>query len=255
MDKLKDKVAIITGATSGMGKAAAILFAGEGARVVAADIMSEGSEDLINTIKSAGNEAIFIQADVSSSADVRNMIEAAVDTYGKVDILYNNAGIAGPVINMVDTPEEEWDKVIDINLKGVFLGMKHVIPEMLKRGGGVIINTGSSHGVVGAPNFSAYAASKSGVINLTKTGALEFARQNIRVNCICPGVTATPMKDYIKAHFPHVPGSNVDYNASIPMHRPGNPEEIVKVALFLASDDSSYMTGAAVLVDGGFTAI
>ena len=255
MDRLKGKVAIITGAISGMGKAAAILFASEGARVVAADRVDEGSKDLINTIEAAGNDAIFVKANVSSSADIKNIIKTAIDTYGGLDILYNNAGVVGPVVNTVDTTEEEWDKVMDVNLKGVFLGMKYAIPEMLKRGGGIIINTGSSHGTMGAPNFSAYSASKSGVINLTKTAAVEFARKNIRVNCLCPGVTATPMRDYIKAHFPHIPGSNVDYSASIPMNRPGSSEEIARVALFLASEDSSYMTGAVVLVDGGFTAV
>lgn len=257
MDRLKGKVAIITGAVSGMGKEAAVLFASEGAMVVAADRVSDGSESLINTIKSAGNEAIYVQADVSSSVDVRNMIEAAVDTYGGLDILYNNAGVAGPVANTIDTTEMEWENVIDINLTGVFLAMKYAIPQMIKRGGGVIINTGSSHGVIGGPNFSAYCASKAGVINLTRATAIEFAGKNIRINCLCPGITSTPMNDYILAHIPYntekkgIGGGGMQ----IPMGRPGKPEEIARVALFLACEDSSYMTGAVVLADGGLTAI
>ena len=249
MGKLDGKVALITGAGSGIGRATALLFAKEGAKVVVADYVPVGGQETVRMIKEAGGEAIFVEADVSKASDVERMVKTAVDAYGRIDILYNNAGItrAAPT---AETTEEEWDLVLDINLKGVFLGSKYAIPVMLNQGGGVIINTASIAGISGFRGMSAYCASKAAVILLTKTMALEYGRQNIRVNCICPGVIQTAMT---KAWNPDETVQQVPPRGQ-PVKRGGQPEEIARAALYLASDDSSFVTGAALVVDGGLTA-
>ena len=246
MGRLDGKVAIITGAGSGMGRAAALLFAKEGAKVVVADWVAGDGEETVRMVKEAGGEAIFVQTDVSKAEDVKKMVKTAVDTYGKLDVLFNNAGIAE--LEMTPTPEikeENWDKVIAINLKGVFLGMKYAIPEMLKSGGGSIINTASGAAVQPLPGIASYNASKGGVISLTRGTALEYARKNIRVNYINPGPTVSRLNPQWVTEI---------WEKHSASGRLANPEEIAQAALFLASDESSHVTASGVTVDGGQTA-
>lgn len=249
MDRLKNKVAIITGGGSGIGRATCLLFAREGAKVVVADYMAAGGNETVQQIKTAGGQATFVQADVSRSADVRNLIATTVQTYGRVDILYNNAGIEGPSAKLANYQEEDWDRVIAIDLTAVYLGMKYVIPEMIKQGGGVIISTASVAGIVGFPGSGAYAAAKAGVINLTRLAALEYADKNIRVNCICPGIISTPMVDRVMGNRPRDNVARLE-----PIGRLGQPEDIANAALFLASDESAFATGAPFIIDGGYVA-
>ena len=249
MARLKDKVAIITGGGSGIGRATCLLFAREGAKVVVADYIAEGGNETVRQISAAGGQAVFVQADVSKSADVRNMIGAAVRNYGRVDIFFNNAGIEGPSTKLANLKEEDWDRVIAIDLTSVYLGMKYVIPEMIKQGGGVILSTASVAGLVGFQGSGAYAAAKAGVINLTRLAALEYADKNIRVNCICPGVIETPMVERVMGGRPRE-----RIVRSEPIGRLGRPEDIANAALFLASDESSFATGAPFIIDGGYVA-
>lgn len=249
--RLKDKVALITGAGSGIGRATALLFAREGAEVVVVDYNEDTARETVDLIKKDGGEAIFIKADVSKSGEVQNMIKETVKKYGKIDVLYNNAGIEGEQAPTAECSEENFDRVIAVNLKGEFLGMKYGIQQMLKQGGGVIINTSSAAGLVGFPGIPAYCASKGGIIQLTRTAALEYATRNIRINAICPGVIWTPMIERFT-------GKNEEmvkqFSEIEPVKRLGKPEEVAALALFLASDDASFITGAAVTVDGGYTA-
>ncbi len=249
--KLKGKVAVITGAGSGIGRAAALLFAEEGAKVVVADYSVAGGQETVKQIKAKGGEATFVATDVSKAADVQKMIKTAIDKYGRLDILYNNAGIEGPLGPTENVSEADWDRVLSVNLKGVFLGSKHAIPQMLKQGGGVIINTASIAGLVGVANMPAYCASKGGIVLLTKTMALEYARKNIRVNCICPGAVKTPMLDRFTGSQPE---AEKFLRESQPVGRWGEPEEIAQAALYLASEQSSFVTGTTLIVDGGLTA-
>ena len=249
MARLKDKVAIITGGGSGIGRATCLLFAREGAKVVVADYIAEGGNETVRQISAAGGQAVFVQADVSKSADVQNMIGAAVRNYGRVDIFFNNAGIEGPSTKLANLKEEDWDRVIAIDLTSVYLGMKYVIPEMIKQGGGVILSTASVAGLVGFQGSGAYAAAKAGVINLTRLAALEYADKNIRVNCICPGVIETPMVERVLGGRPRE-----RVVRSEPIGRLGRPEDIANAALFLASDESSFATGAPFIIDGGYVA-
>jgi len=245
MGKLDGRVALITGAGSGIGRAIAVLFAREGAKVAVVDRVQAGGRKTVRMIEEAEGKAIFVKADVSKSADVESMIKTTADTYGRIDILCNNAGILGTYAPAVHTTEKEWDSIIDTNLKGVFLGSKYAIPVMVNQGGGVIINTGSTSGILGVAGMPAYSASKAGVIQLTKVMALECANLNIRVNCICPGGIRTPMvKDIPEETF----------RKGQPVGRPGRPEEIAQAVLYLASDDASFATGAVLVVDGGVTA-
>ena len=249
MARLKDKVATITGGGSGIGRATCLLFAREGAKVVVADYIAEGGNETVRQISAAGGQAVFVQADVSKSADVQNMIGAAVRNYGRVDIFFNNAGIEGPSTKLANLKEEDWDRVIAIDLTSVYLGMKYVIPEMIKQGGGVILSTASVAGLVGFQGSGAYAAAKAGVINLTRLAALEYADKNIRVNCICPGVIETPMVERVLGGRPRE-----RVVRSEPIGRLGRPEDIANAALFLASDESSFATGAPFIIDGGYVA-
>ena len=249
MGRLDSKVTIITGAGSGMGRAAAILFAQEGARVVIVDWVDEGGQETLKLVKEAGGEAIFVHADVSRTADVRGMIETAVSTYGRLDVLFNNAAIA-PYEPLLESTEENWEKVISINLKGIWLGMKYAIPEMLKGGGGSIINTASFVVDATQRGSAIYSASKGGVVAISKVAAVEHAAQNIRVNCIKPGIIVTPMS----AGCYGTPEARRRSEITVPQRRLGQPEEIARVALFLASDESSLITGTEILADGGIVA-
>lgn len=252
MGRLEGKVALITGAGSGIGRATAILFTSEGAKVAIIDRVEEGAKKTVSQIKASGGEATFIKADVSKSSEVKNMIKTTLDTYGRIDILFNNAGIQQPLNKTVETSEEDWDDTINTNLKGVFLGMKYGIPEMIKTGGGSIINTASMCGFIAPTYMPAYNASKGGVVMLTKSAALEYVKDNVRVNCVCPGVVDTAIKKQVDSdpNWPIIRSTRIP----IPVGRLAAPEEIAKTVLFLASDESSYVTGAAIMVDGGRTA-
>jgi NAD(P)-dependent dehydrogenase (short-subunit alcohol dehydrogenase family) len=258
MGRLAGKVALITGSGSGMGKAAAILFAREGAKVVNVGRRAGLLEKTVKAIKEAGGETIAVSADVSKGEDVRKMIKSAVDTYGRLDILCNHAAILHKPAPLTEQPEETWDLVIDINLKGVFLGMKYAIPHMIKQGSGVIVNTTSAQGLVGVPNLSPYAATKGGIIALTRTAAIEYASYNIRINCIALGMVKTPMMLGLVADLPpdsvEVKAMNETAKQLIPLGRMAEADEIAPAMLFLASDDSCYMTGSVMVVDGGYSA-
>lgn len=244
MGKLTDKVAIITGGASGIGAATAKLFVEEGAKVVIVDVNKEKGKAFEEELKNQGGEALFVQADVTNEEDVQNVFAKAKASFGKVDILFNNAGI-GAVKPTDELPFSEWRKTIAVDLDGVFLFARAAIKEYLQSGGGVIVNTASMYGLVGAAGSAAYNAAKAGVVNFTRSIALEYANRNIRINAICPGFIDTPIL------------GDTDRNGLIeatPMKRLGKPEEIAKAVLFLASDDSSFMTGSALVVDGGYTA-
>ncbi len=252
--RLADKVALITGAGSGMGKAAALLFAAEGAAVAAVDIDEAAAVEVAREITGNRGKAFGMRADVSNPADAQRMVEETVKRFGKLNVLYNNAGIEGEANLTANFSLEGWEKVIGVNLRGIFLGMKYAIPEMIKAGGGSIINTSSTAGLSGVRGGCAYAASKHGVIGLTKTAALEYARRNIRVNAICPGPIATPLLERIAGFQKSREVTVQSMGANTPAGRPGAPEEIAKVALFLASDEASYANGGVFAIDGGQTA-
>lgn len=250
--RLKDKVSLITGAASGIGRATAIVFAREGAKVSVVDYNERRGNETVNLIRQFGGEAFFIHADVSKSIDSENAIKTAIRKFGKLDILFNNAGISftGKV---TDTTEEQWDRIIDTNLKGVFLVSKYAISEMLKNGKGVIINMASAVGFVGLENLSAYCASKGGVVALTRAMALDYA-PNIRVNCLCPAAITTPMmEDAFKASKDPEGMRNANIMRH-PIGRLGTPEDVAYAALFLASEESSFITGSSLIIDGGATA-
>jgi NAD(P)-dependent dehydrogenase (short-subunit alcohol dehydrogenase family) len=247
--RLAGKVAIVTGAGSGIGEASAVAFAREGARVVAVDIRDDG-ESVVGLMTAAGGEGIFVTADVASGADVRRMVQAAMDRYGRIDVLFNNAAIS--IFKYVDeTTEAEWDRVMAVNVKSIYLACHAVVPIMRAQGGGSVINTGSVTGLTGQVGTPAYAASKGAVVNLTKSLAVDHGHEQIRFNCICPGITATPL---LEKHFNSLAdpvGARREREARVPLGRLIDPSEIASVAVFLASDDSSAMTGAAVVVDAG----
>jgi NAD(P)-dependent dehydrogenase (short-subunit alcohol dehydrogenase family) len=251
--RLAGKVAIITGAGAGIGLATALLFAKEGAKVVVADCDPEKGAEAVSLIREKGGEAIFIQVDVSKADNVKDMVKTTVERYGKLDILVDNAGIYAQA-DVVEATEEEWDRILNVNLKGVFLCSKYSIPEMIKGGGGSIVNIGSEAGIVGIKNQVAYNVSKSGVIALTKSMAIDFAAHNIRVNCVCPGTTETPLVKAALERAPDPVAARRAVEESRPANRLGRPEEIAAGILYLASDESPYATGAILSIDGGYTA-
>ena len=246
--RLAGKVAVITGAGSGMGKAMALLFAKEGAKVVCAD-RSGQEEEVASTI---GKAAVAVHCDVALSADVQRMINTAEQHFGRFDVLCNNAGFGGPMMPLHEQTEETFDNIVAVNLKGVFLGMKYGIIAMLRSGGGSIVNTASAVGLVGWKHHSVYGSAKGGVIQMTKCAALDYAERGIRVNAICPGTTWTGL---VKASAINpVPPPDAKPPAQVPMNRWGLASELAAAALYFASDESSYVTGTALPVDGGYVA-
>lgn len=248
MNGISETVTIVTGAGSGIGRSAALRFAEEGSSVVAADVDVEGGEETVKEIESMGGEATFVETDVSDWKDVQTMVETAVEEYGGLDYAFNNAGIEGETEVASDQPLENWDQVIGVNLKGVFLGMKAQLPAMLESGGGAIVNNASIAGVVGFPEMTPYVASKHGVLGLTKTAALEYSQQGVRVNAVCPGVIDTPMLE----RSSEASGTVDQAIAATPIGRLGEPEEIGDVAVWLCSEDASFVTGETMVVDGGY---
>ncbi len=245
MGKLKGKVAVVTGAGSGMGRASALLFAAEGAQVVCADV--SGHEE--SAAAEIGQDAIAVRADVSQAVDVKAMFAAAVETFGRLDVVFNNAGIDAHH-PLDETDDDVFDRLVAVNLRGVFLGIKYAIPALRASGGGSIISTASAMGLVGRKGIAAYGATKGGVVALTMGAALDFAAENIRVNCICPGMVYTGLAGARADNAAPVP----DRQLPVPMARWGTPREIAAAAVFLASDDSSFITGVALPVDGGYVA-
>ncbi len=252
MGKLNGKVAVVTGAASGLGRASAMRFASEGAAVVVADLNSQGGELIVSEIAAAKGRAVYQRTDVTSESDIKSLIERAVREYGRLDITYNNAGVIGAMGSIESTTEADWDKTFAILTKAVFFGIKHSIAPMRAGGGGSIISTASIAGMSGSFRLHAYSAAKAAVINLTRTAALEVGKDKIRVNCICPGVISTPL-----VHG-GVPGGKEALDPMLAkaqaLGRAGEAEDIANMAMFLASDESSWVTGAAMVVDGGFTA-
>ena len=251
-NKLEGKVALVTGGGSGIGKASALAFAREGARVAVADIDIEGGKATVSNIENTGGQAIFIQANVSQAADVKAMVNKTVEVYGQLDYAFNNAGIEGSVgIPISDYDEDNWDKVIDINLKGVWLCMKYELSQMVKQGGGAIVNTASVAGLVGGTFGAAYYASKHGVVGLSKAAAIEYGASAIRVNAVCPGVIRTEMADRIIKENREVETAVTSLH---PLGRLGLPEEVAETVIWLCSDSASFITGQAIAVDGGYVA-
>ena len=250
-DEFKDKVVLVTGGSYGIGRAAAIGFACRGAKVSIADLDVARGEETLRRIKEAGGEAIFVKTDVSSEDDVKALVEKTIQTFGRLDCAFNNAGIHKQFVSAIDFSEEDWEEMINVNLKSVWLCMKYEIPQMLKQGKGAIVNTSSAAGLVGAPSNPAYPASKHGVVGVTKSTALEFARKGIRVNCVCPGPTRTGMNEALAAASPEIVKA---MDQKVPMGRIGEPEEVAAAAIFLCSDEASYITGHALPVDGGIVA-
>lgn len=241
------KVALITGGGSGIGRATALAFVREGAKVVVADVAMSG-EETVRMIKAAGGDANFVKADVSKADEVEAMVAKSVDTFGRLDYAHNNAGIDGDFTTIVKCSEENWDRVIGINLKGVWLGMKYEIPEILKQGGGAIVNTASVAAFVVSRTMGPYVATKHGVVGLTKVAALEYVKAGIRINAVCPGVIRTPlMEEFIN----NDPEAEAQMIAKEPIGRMGTPEEVANTVLWLCSDASSFVTGHALIVDGG----
>ena len=246
MARLKDKIAIITGSGKGLGEAMALLFSREGAKIVVFDIDEPAGRETVEQIQQQRGEAIFVHGDVSNPDDAVRLIDAAVDAYGRVDILVNNAGVHVDR-TVADTTEEEWDRILRVNLKGVFLCSKAAIPQMRRQGGGNIICISSISGLIGQLNQAAYNASKHGLIGLVRCMAYDHALENIRANAICPGVMNTPL-------VASVPEEHIaPYRKTSLLERFAEPSEVANAALFLASDESSYVTGSAMVVDGGYT--
>lgn len=247
--RLEGKVALIAGGARGIGAAEAKLFAREGASVAVGDVLETEGHQLAEEIAEAGGEVTFFKLDVTSEEDWRAAVRSTLDRFGKIDVLVNNAGIIKRD-HVVETSGEDWDRIMEVNAKGVFLGTKCVVPEMVKAGGGSIVNLSSVAGLVGTPTGSAYGASKGAVCILTKSTAIQYARDGVRANSVHPGPIDTPMMESIKEN----PRAYQKYIDGIPMGRFGTPEEVANAILFLASDESSYVTGSELVIDGGFTA-
>jgi NAD(P)-dependent dehydrogenase (short-subunit alcohol dehydrogenase family) len=251
-DNFKGQVALVTGGASGIGRATALAFAEAGAQVVVSDVDVTGGQETVDLIEQAGGEATFFAVDVTQAQEVESLIAHTIETYGQLDCAFNNAGIAGEVGATVDCTEENWDRVIDINLKGVWLCMKYEIPHMLERGKGAIVNTASAAGTVALPSLPAYTASKHGVIGLTRNAAVEYAKEGIRVNAVCPGSILTPFATGLMGDDPEVIKEEGELH---PVGRMGTPKEVAQAVLWLCSDDASFVTAHPMAVDGGLVAL
>lgn len=247
--RLQDKVALVTGGGSGIGRASALAFAREGAKVVVADVVVESGEETVQIIQKDGGEAVFVKADVSSPVDIEALMSKTIKVYGQLDCAHNNAGIVGDTgASVTDCTEDNWDRIINLNLKGVWLCMKYEIIHMAKRGHGVIVNTSSIAGLIGSiTGGAAYSASKHGVLGLTRTAALEYAKAGIRINAVCPGTIRTPLSEELLSD----PQIEAKFNTQIPVGRVGTPEEVAEAVVWLCSGAASYVTGQAIVVDGG----
>jgi NAD(P)-dependent dehydrogenase (short-subunit alcohol dehydrogenase family) len=245
------QVALVTGAGSGIGRASALAFARAGARVVVADVATPGGEETVRLITASGGEAHFVGADVSQPGDVEALVRQTIERYGRLDLAHNNAGIESARAATHTCTEENWDRTLAVNLKGVWLCLKYEIAAMLRQGGGAIVNTASVAGLVGLPELPAYVASKHGIVGLTKTAALEYAPRGIRVNAVCPGVIRTPMIERFAAANPQ---AQTELSAAEPIGRLGEPEEVAQAVLWLCSAAASFVTGSCLPVDGGWVA-
>ena len=246
------KVVVITGGAAGIGRASAMAFAREGASVIIGDIDGAGAEETVSRIREGGGKATSVRTDVTKSADVRRLVQSAVEQHGGLDYAFNNAGFVGSSAGIVGTTEEEWHQAVALNLTSVWLCMKYEIPEMLKRGGGAIVNNGSVVGLVGSPLIVGSVATKHGVSGLTKTAALEYATQGIRVNAVAPGLVRTMLAERMVRSLP--PGAEEVILSVVPQKRWCTPEEVAEVVVFLCSDAASYVTGHVMPIDGGQTA-
>lgn len=248
----EEKVVIVTGGGYGIGRAACLAFSRDGAKVVVADVDVKSSEDTVDLVKKAGGDAIVVRTDVSQEAEIEALVRKTVETYGSLDCAFNNVGIHKTFTSTIDFTQQDWNQMMDINLKGMWLCMKYEIRQMLKQGKGAIVNASSVAGLIAAPSNPAYPTSKHGVIGLTKMAAIEFARKGIRVNCICPGPTAmTRMNEELAAIALDIIEK---MNDKVPMGRTAEPREIAEAAVWLCSDKASYITGVALPVDGGLVA-
>jgi NAD(P)-dependent dehydrogenase (short-subunit alcohol dehydrogenase family) len=244
------KVAFVTGAANGIGRAAALAFAREGASVVVVDVSEQGNQETARLVEQAGGRALAVRCDVSRAEDVEAALDKTIQVFGRLDYAFNNAGVEQPVTAAADLTEEQWDRIVSVDLRGVFLCMKHEIPLMLEQGGGAIVNTSSGAGVKGFAGQAAYCAAKFGVVGLTKAAALDYAPSGIRINAVCPGIVETPMMDRFSGGTPE---GRERVIAQEPVGRMGKPEEIAAAVLWLCSDAAAFVVGHAMVVDGGQT--